>query len=545
MSTMRRILYAATALCLAATMQCTTHSTASGGGGIETVAIVGHARLADNSIPAHAAVFMRPAGFLAGADLQATLANASVDTRGDFRLDSVAPGPYVVEVNDLSHNSGLVACSVVVSGKGPFDIGMDTIRPYASISGSVLLPSGAGANTYVQVFDLQRLVQTDSSGAYVLSNMPAGVFRLRIVGPGGDIGYRDTSNIVARSGLVTALAPVSMFSFASEDYSSWKYSKRISLNTTAGGANVAANVVNFPFLVRLTNANFDFSQVSASGADLRFADAQGGHLHYEIARFDKDMPAAEIWILLDTVTGGANTQSITLYWGRPDLTNWSRGAAVFAPALGYAAVWHLDSLADATGNGNTLVNIGARASAGITGGGFAFSGTNEYLSCGPSASLNMATSNLSIVVWERSTDHWSSERLLFEHDVWPNAGTYGFSTRNDSILSFDFPSALAEVRGWQGSNSDGVWHCLAATLNDAIDTGRIYRDGVLLHADTVRSSIGSSVAPSYIGCRGGVERFFKGDIDEVWVMNREMPAAWFKLLYENMRESQSLYTVSP
>ncbi len=545
MIAVRRILCTAVALCLSATMRCTTHSTASGGGGIETVALVGHARLVDNSIPANAAVFIRPAGFLAGADLQAVMANASVDQRGDFRLDSVAPGPYVVEVNDMSRNSGILAFSVVVSGGGTLDIGTDTIRPYATISGVVLLPSGFGAKTFVQVFSLQRLVQTDSNGAYVLSNMPAGVFRLRIVGPGGDVGYRDTSDIEARSGLVTAIAPVSMFTFASEDYSSWKYSRRIALNTTAGGANVVANVANFPLLVKLTSANFDFSQANADDADVRFADAQGGHLHYEIARFDKNLLAAEIWVLLDTVMGSSNTQAITIFWGRPDLTNWSSGAAVFSPSLGYAAVWHLDSLVDATGDGNSLVNEGATAGAGISGSGFALNGADQYLTCGPSASLNMAASNLTIVVWERSTDHWSTERMLFEHDVWPNSGTYGFSTRNDSILSFDFPSAQAEVRGWQGSNSDGAWHCLAATLNDGIDTGRIYRDGALIHADTVRSSIGSSVASSYIGCRGGVERFFKGDIDEVWVMNREMPAAWFKLLYENIRENQSLYTVSP
>jgi hypothetical protein len=155
----------------------------------------------------------------------------------------------------------------------------------------------------------------------------------------------------------------------------------------------------------------------------------------------------------------------------------------------------------------------------------------------------LAASNLTIVAWERSTDHWSTERMLFEHDVWPATGTYSFSTRNDSILSFDFPSAQAEVRGWQGSNSDGAWHCLAATLNDANDTGKIYRDGALIHADTVRSSIGSSAGASYIGCRGGVERFFKGDIDELWVLGEEKPAEWLKLLYENMKENQTLYTI--
>jgi len=200
MSAVRRILYAAAALCLAATMQCTNALHRVRRGRHRDRCRCGHARLADNSIPTDAAVFVRPAGFLAGADPgKRHWPTRRLTPAAIFAWIQLLPAPMLWKSTNLSHNSGLVACSVVVSGNGTFDIGTDTIRPYASISGSVLLPSGAGANTYVQVFDLQPARSNDSSGAYVLSNMPTGVFRLRIVGPAGTIGYRDTSNICAKN----------------------------------------------------------------------------------------------------------------------------------------------------------------------------------------------------------------------------------------------------------------------------------------------------------------------------------------------------------
>jgi len=142
--------------------------------------------------------------------------DASVDAHGDFRLDSVPPGSYIVEVNDRSHYSGIVACSVVASYGRAQDIGTDTIRPYATLTGSIVLPAGAGSKAFVQVYGLQRLTETDSAGVFVMSDLPPGNFRLRLVAPAAGVGSRDTSNIVAVSGVVSAIAPVALFTFASE-----------------------------------------------------------------------------------------------------------------------------------------------------------------------------------------------------------------------------------------------------------------------------------------------------------------------------------------
>jgi hypothetical protein len=528
-------------LCAAMTMRCATNPTATtGGGGIETVALVGHVVLPDNRIPENAVVFIRQTWFVSGAPAGMISPDAAVDANGNFRIDSVRVGAYRIEVNDQKQFAGIFNCDVTAR-TAVQDIGLDTMQPYAAISGSVVAPSSGAASLFVQVYGMERFTRVDSLGRFAFLDLPAGDYSLHIVANQAAIGPRDTSNVVAVAGASTVVAPVTMFTFASESYAGWKYSKTIMLNTTAAGANVAANVENFPLLVRLTGANFDFSEASGGGEDIRFANASGDHLKYEIARFDRTSPAAEVWILLDTVKGNTDTQTITMYWGRPDLTNWSNGAAVFPSSSGYAAVWHLDGVEDATGNGNTLAIHGSTASPGISGNGFYFDGTSGYLECASNPSLNMASKDLTIIVWEKTNVNWRNERIFFEHNVWPGAGTYSFSSTSDSILSFDFPSAQAQVRAWHGSNSDNAWHCLAATFSDARDTGWIYRDGVMINADTVRSSIGSGETPSYIGCRGGVERFFKGDVDEVWVLSRIRPAEWLKLHYENMRENQRLY----
>jgi hypothetical protein len=527
--------------CLALQLGCGSQpSASSGGGGIETVAIFGRVVLPDSSVPLQADVYVRRTDFIADTGQKSIAPDAVIDKTGMFRVGSVGMGSYTLEVNDRSGNAIGIHCDIV-PGNGDRDIGVATIRPYAAVSGSISLPSGTGGQVYVQVYGLQRNVKTDTAGRYSINDLPAGEYTLRFASSQAHIGPRDTSKVLAETGASTALPPVSLYTFTSEQYTEWKYSRRMVLNTTATGANVGLNVAPFPLLVRLTDADFDFLQVDPSGADLRFSDANGSHLAYEIARFNRAQSQAELWVLLDTVWGNSDTQAITMYWGRPDLTNWSNGAVVFAPASGFAAVWHLDFLGDATGNGNILNNFGAVSAPGISGMGCSLNGSGNFLSVNPTSSLNLGAGNLTIVLWEKTTGHWSNERMFFEHDVWPANGTYSFSTRNDSILSFDFPGAQAEVRGWQGSNSDGAWHCLAATLDDANDTGKIFRDGTLLYADTMRSSIGSSIAASYIGCRGGTERFFKGEIDEVWVLSQERPAEWLKLLYENIRENQVLY----
>ena len=64
------------------------------------------------------------------------------------------------------------------------------------------------------------------------------------------------------------------------------------------------------------------------GADIRFDDAAGKPLPYEIEKWDAGAKQAALWVRTD-VKGNNATQSITLKWGNPEASTESNGAAVF------------------------------------------------------------------------------------------------------------------------------------------------------------------------------------------------------------------------
>jgi hypothetical protein len=155
---------------------------------------------------------------------------------------------------------------------------------------------------------------------------------------------------------VILVCGLSVAAFSQENYGLWSHYKNIAVNTKASGANVTAPVANFPVLVRLTSAQADvFSMAKAGGADIRFANAAGTHLPYQIERWDGPGQAAAIWVLADTVKGNDSTASLRMYWGRSAAMDSSNGAAVFSLANGFGGVWHFneasgDTARDATGN---------------------------------------------------------------------------------------------------------------------------------------------------------------------------------------------------
>ncbi|MCX7727506.1 MAG: DUF2341 domain-containing protein, partial [Chitinispirillaceae bacterium] len=100
-----------------------------------------------------------------------------------------------------------------------------------------------------------------------------------------------------------------------DDYSLWRDTTRILINTKPSGANISENVYSFPVLVRLNNLNFDFSKAKPNGADIRFAKSDGTHIPYYIEMWDTLNKKADIWVKLDTVYGNDSTKHFTMLWG--------------------------------------------------------------------------------------------------------------------------------------------------------------------------------------------------------------------------------------
>lgn len=184
----------------------------------------------------------------------------------------------------------------------------------------------------------------------------------------------------------------------------WAIVRKVTLNTSATGANVAGDNYDFPVLVRLTAPGFDFSKVRKDGADIRFAKANGALLPYYISRYDSASGEAEAWVKLDTVYGATRTQSFYILAGNADSTAASDVKNVFPSATGYAGLWHFDNadnLADAVG-GNDAINHGAESVDGIIGKAIRFRGS-AWVDI-PAKAFAGFSRKISISFWQKSGD---------------------------------------------------------------------------------------------------------------------------------------------
>jgi hypothetical protein len=520
-----------------------------GGSSSEVVAMVGSARNGDGSAASNAVVRLRPAGYLsapgATGTLNASVADVKTDGGGAFRIDSVAPGAYTLEIaGRLSSGAARVVSATLDSE----EIRLDpmVLKPVAGVSGTARLPAGLSGPVYIMVYGLERRTLADSSGKFTLSDLPEGRFTLRISPTAAGAGPCDLTGIATAAGSTESIDTVTLHTFADEDYSTWASNLTVRINTSASGADVGTTIAGFPLLVRLDANNFDFttSRSYQPGSDVRFAGVDGRHLPCQIERWDASLRKAEIWVRVDSMIGNDSTQFIRMYCGNPAAASWTGRGTVFDTAAGFAAVWHLGSdLHDATVNSNNGSPVKTTIAEGVIGTCTRFDGAASFIAIDSSLSLNMGGKGPTVLLWQRTTQPYQREQMYFEHDVWPQNGDYGFSTRTNTTLSFDYPSADSEVRYSGTSLSDDAWHLVAASKDAAANRGTIYLDGEPVASGPMRAAIGSSSGRSAIGSRGGTNRFFEGYIDEMWIMKRPLGPDAVKLIYENQRPGQKLVSV--
>ncbi|GAH76827.1 unnamed protein product, partial [marine sediment metagenome] len=82
------------------------------------------------------------------------------------------------------------------------------------------------------------------------------------------------------------------------------------MKLTFSGNVAVANLDDFPVLVHLTGANFDFTHAQNNGEDIRFMDSDtcptdGTPLKHEIEKWDKAGTDAIIWVKVPRIDGGS------------------------------------------------------------------------------------------------------------------------------------------------------------------------------------------------------------------------------------------------
>lgn len=420
-----------------------------------------------------------------------------------------------------------------------------------SLPGTVrVLVSNEKDNTpgYIFIPGTTFFVKVDSVEGYtLLDSVPSGVISA--------ISY--TSSDTSLPVVLSQNVPVNSGDTTTVLWPDWEYSKELILNTSSSGADIRENLNNFPILVRLTAATFDFSKCMPEGEDLRFISSTGKILYHEIEHWDRENSSASIWVKVDTILGNNAKQSITMIWGNPSATAPVNEKTVFDTTDGFEGVWHLGeeagkSFLDATDNhynGISPDTARTQKQKGYIGNCQVFDGNGDFITMPNTASSKLdfpddgyftvsawvsldTIDNTSQVIVAKGYTQYFLRFTYFPAD----SPLWEFS-EFDGPISWQACTTKAYARQW-----------LLITGVHAGDRQFLYINGTLADSNpnTYSSSIMSRNTSNDITIGRFFELvnlpnntnsycFFKGAIDEVRIERGARSSDWVKLCYMNQR----------
>lgn len=455
------------------------------------------------------------------------------DESGYYAMKAPGLGTYYVEATDI--NSKYKALTgITIDKKGTVTVPESVLRRPGTLR--VVLPDTVNeTNGYVYLPGTTCYARTQSGSATVIAVPPGFIPAV----------YYANTVVPARNHVIqTALTVLPGETRIIADTSSWKHSKKLFLNTTASGAQINGDIENFPVLVRLTQGNFNFTETSAQGEDIRFMKSDGTPVPYEIERWDAANRQAEIWVKVDTIRGNDSTQSITLYWGNPDASANSNSAAVFDTTENSTAVWHLSqNWRDATFNRHDGAAGGSADSAGLIGLCKKFTHSDSIVIAG----LLGTPQSLTLSAWVQLDSTQGSggdiisigDAAIIRMDYQAN----NFGTGGAVHLS-DNDTVFAHVGSGKYLRQTG-WHFITLTHAATSITTTVYIDGIQagIRTDPDKpinyNGLGQNTVIGNHG-NGKTGFAFFGRIDEARVYRTALSADYIKLSFMNQREADRL-----
>lgn len=474
----------------------------------------------------------------------------TTDSEGRYRFTRLASGDYnlmalspLTRTRSAVYGIELAADSVMVP--------KDTLHAAGALS--VPLPetrdSGVGW-IYVPGTHLRARVDSEIrlTGVVRLDSVPHGILP-SLVYAKGDSASKPV--LIAENVKVTKAETAHV-----NAYSIWNHVARLKLNTSETGVAIETDQRDFPLLVRLSAPEFDFSQASADGADLRFSKADGTILSREIEIWDAQAGRAEIWVRLDTLRANDPSQSINMHWGKSGMAMAGSRRAVFDTLAGFAGVWHLSEEAadtisdgihkDATGAGGDGDDRASSLSRdGAIGNGRGID-SGDYLVWPKVSNRLMLPSSFTVSVWYRTDGKGMGPAGGEMISVGDN---YGLRALKDSSLHLWFWPAVppaGKKEGWfyldvKGKDfTDGNWHQATGTFDGKVL--RMYVDG---------KECGNAPAADLVGFQfpmgltmgrhgnGKRDHDYRGDLDEAQIHSAVRGQDWIKSSYENQKPGSS------
>lgn len=387
-------------------------------------------------------------------------------------------------------------------------------------------------STYVSGYQSRSVGDTTSAVIAGLAEGVAYYYRVRAQNEGGI-----STNSASTSATTYTATPV---------LPGWKYRKKLTIESDV----IDADLANFPVLVRLTAANFNFSQARSDGYDIRFVSTNGVTLFaYERERHDAGAGKAEYWVNLPVVSGAVDTE-FYLYYGNPAATNGENAAGVWDRnvraryAMGNATSLRIN---DSTTNNNGAAKASVdhpRATEGVAGWAQEFNGTSDYLEASHAASLNLTTA-ITIQTWVNKPGSWESayQKIVGKCTNPSGEFSYGLSQGASPNGTYFFLSISGTLRSVavNAYPSANAWHHLVGTYDGS--TMKYYIDGALVASANYSGTITANTHPLRIGYTYTTE-YFRGLIDDVRISDVARSPAWIKAEYYSGRDALVTHTTT-
>ena len=245
----KSIIAAAFALlwCIPALYSCADRTVTGGGAdvGNPAASIKGRAAYKNSNAAAVGAfVYLRDINYVRAIEDSArpVLVNAQCNDSGAFSIDSVVAGVYLLEIRSGDGFAAVARCAIADSST-KLDLGLLPINPVGTLRGVVLARQRENTSWFAQIFGTDRIAAVNQrTGAFFFPNVPEGVFSIQLKPTNGSVVSVTIDSVKIISGAETVLSA----------YPQWRYSRVLTLNTSANSADVKGDVVGFPVLVRLT-----------------------------------------------------------------------------------------------------------------------------------------------------------------------------------------------------------------------------------------------------------------------------------------------------
>jgi hypothetical protein len=329
---------------------------------------------------------------------------------------------------------------------------------------------------------------------------------------------------------------------------------------TFDNSGISSNLTEFQVRVILNDSRIDYGETQDNGEDLRFVDADGTELAYEIESWNKG-GTSTVWVKVPQINA-TGTDFIWMYYGNQNAVDSQNSAAVWSND--YSGVYHFGNpvsgagtILDSSSGNHDGSNIGTTPFwSGLSNAQYFNSSENDAINIGSNRDFINGVSGWTLSAWINPTAATINDPLLGS-----NQHTFVAVSVNDSGPTSVSRASLGNngsriqiiTRLGDGSFSETYsssigtlstgWQWVVATVDYDGKGYAIYLNGSLVASGSAfflnnQSSSTTNSTSAAIGSQDDLSGdFFGGGMDEVRIESINRDQNWIASQYRSMNGS--------